>query len=111
MIRSKFILFARNVLAQHGGELEAGTNAPVERYVMTGDAEALTNSVFDREDDITTFAIYYENFEWREAAMELTRYVNDESGEVEVEVSNYSKQAKHLVPYLLCDEDRIACGG
>lgn len=111
MNKDKFTLFARNLLSQHSASIEITGNVPSERFLINSDPTALVETVFSSNDGILILSIYYENGDWREGSMEITKRFDAESNETVAPITNYSKETKHLLHWLMNDEDALTCGG
>lgn len=113
MIRSKFILFGRSLLVSNSIRVDEDENGenPTATFLMNGDAKALTDAVFNSPNNEIGFSVYHENGDWCQGGIELVKNVEPNTGEPVIQIANYSKQMRHLIPDNQEAEQSLANGG
>ena len=113
MTKAKFILFGRSLLVSNSIRVDEDENGenPTATFLMNGDAKALTDAVFNSPNNEIGFSVYHENGDWCQGGIELVKNVEPNTGEPVIQIANYSKQMRHLIPDNQEAEQSLANGG
>lgn len=112
MTKAKFILFASSLLATNSIRVDEDENGenPTATFLMNGDAKALTDAVFNSPNNEISFSVYHENGDWCQGGIELVKDLEPNTGKPVIQIANYSKQMRHLIPDNQESEQSLANG-